>query len=221
MSAFLLRVVGVLSGVGFIAVILLPSAGRLDLTRIWVYLAVTALMAAVGIARMDPGLIRERFKPGPGAWDRPVELLLGPGYPAHLVVAGLDIGRFHWSAAMPTLLVVLGFVAYAVGNAFCLWSMIVNPYFSPKIRLQSDRGQTVVSNGPYAYLRHPGYAGAAVMLVGSAFALGSWASLIPSIIAVVGLVWRTSWEDRFLKANLPGYAGYAARVPYRLIPRIW
>lgn len=221
MSEVILRAVGVLAGVGFIAAILLPAAGRLDLTRIWAYLAVTALMAAVGIARMDPGLIRERFKPGPGTWDWPVLLLLGPGYVGHLIVAGLDIGRCHWSDAMPLPLIVAGFAVFAAGNALCLWSMVANPYFSPKIRLQPDRGQTVVSQGPYAYLRHPGYAGAGLMLIGSGFALGSWWSLLPVALALIGLVWRTAREDQFLKANLPGYADYVARVPSRLLPGIW
>jgi protein-S-isoprenylcysteine O-methyltransferase Ste14 len=221
MRNVMLRTTGFVVGVGFIAVLLLVPAGRLDIARFDWYLAVTALLSAIGIARMDPGLLQERIWPGPGKWDPAVALLVIPGYVVHLVVAGLDGGRYHWSDTVPPSLVAIGLAAYVIGNAIVLWGMQANPYFSPKVRLQTDRGQTVISTGPYAYLRHPGYAGANIMLAGSALALGSWIAMIPAALAIAGLVWRTAYEDRFLQANLPGYTAYAERVRYRLLPGVW
>ncbi len=220
MTDLQLRVAGVVAGVGFLAAILLPAAGRLDLPTIWVYLGVTAALSTIGMAHMDPGLIRERFKPGPGDWDAAV-VLLGPMYLAHLIVAGIDLGRFHWSDTVPLPLIVVGFFALVAGTAVTLWGMNANPYFSPKIRLQPDRGQHVIDIGPYAHVRHPGYAGAIVLFLGSGLALGSWLSLIPAFGAIIGILWRTVVEDRFLRAQLPGYADYATRVKYRLVPGIW
>jgi len=82
-------------------------------------------------------------------------------------------------------------------------------------------GQTVVSTGPYAWVRHPMYAAALVMLAGIPISLGSWWGL--SILAAImpALIWRLLDEERFLAGNLPGYPEYQGRVRYRLIPRIW
>jgi len=100
-------------------------------------------------------------------------------------------------------------------------AMVVNPFFSSHVRIQSDRGHSVVGAGPYRFIRHPGYAGAAVVNCLMPFALGSWLAVLPGTGAATLLVWRTAREDRFLTRELPGYAQYAKRVRYRLIPAVW
>jgi protein-S-isoprenylcysteine O-methyltransferase Ste14 len=89
------------------------------------------------------------------------------------------------------------------------------------VRLQSERGQTVVSTGPYGHVRHPMYAAAVVFLVGTTLLLGSWYGLALALMIVVAIAVRAVQEERTLRAELPGYDQYMARVNYRLIPYVW
>jgi isoprenylcysteine carboxyl methyltransferase (ICMT) family protein len=102
-----------------------------------------------------------------------------------------------------------------------LWAMYVNRFFSSIPRIQSERGHVVITTGPYRFVRHPGYTAALVAAVTSGIALGSWISTFVAPVALVLLVWRTIVEDRMLQRDLPGYADYAARSRYRLVPGIW
>jgi protein-S-isoprenylcysteine O-methyltransferase Ste14 len=99
--------------------------------------------------------------------------------------------------------------------------MVSNPFFSTVVRIQTDRGHTVATGGPYRFVRHPGYAGALALTLATPFLLGSWPALIPSVALVAILVVRTILEDRTLRRELPGYTEYAGRVRYRLLPGIW
>lgn len=201
--------------------LLFGLAGRLDLPVLWAYWALTALGILARNLVIDPDLIRERLHPGPGAKDREDLWAIGVAFLAHLVLATLDIGRFHWSDTVPPTLQALGFVAYAVGLALSVWAMGVNRFFSSVIRIQQERGQIVITSGPYRFIRHPGYAGGLLFALGSPLALGSWVSLLPVVVMVAALLRRTVLEDRVLLQDLPGYPEYAEQVPYRLIPGIW
>lgn len=99
--------------------------------------------------------------------------------------------------------------------------MTANTYFSTAVRIQSDRGQTVCSTGPYRFVRHPGYVGFVLQSISVPFLLGSLWALIPGIVATVLMIIRTSLEDRTLQAELPGYQDYVHKVRYRLVPGIW
>ena len=96
-----------------------------------------------------------------------------------------------------------------------------NSYASPVVKIQEDRGQMTVMTGPYAFVRHPMYAGAIPYFLGTPLLLGSLWGLVlaPFIIALLGL--RAMMEERTLDAELPGYEDYAAQVRYRLIPFVW
>ena len=109
----------------------------------------------------------------------------------------------------------------AIGFGLLIWSMLVNSYFSTAVRIQEDRGQRVISEGPYRVVRHPGYAGGVLVIFGSALALNSLLALVPAVIFWLVLINRTAIEDRMLQGELAGYADYAAKVRYRLIPGIW
>ena len=102
----------------------------------------------------------------------------------------------------------------------CVWAMAVNRFFSPVVRLQEERGHRLVTDGPYRYIRHPGYAGI-LLSACVGVALGSWWSLLPLVVAMGLILRRTALEDRFLRASLEGYASYAEQVRYRLVPGIW
>ena len=135
-------------------------------------------------------------------------------------IAGLD-QRFHWSDIVPAAGVMAGLVIVAIGLGLFGWSMLVNRFFSFAVRTQADRGHQVISEGPYAIVRHPAYAGQLLFFVASGVALNSLLSIIPLVIGGSFLIRRTAIEDRMLHDELAGYADYAAKVRYRLIPGIW
>jgi protein-S-isoprenylcysteine O-methyltransferase Ste14 len=216
--AMMLRVM-ILEGV--LAATLFASAGRIDLPWFWAVLAVHSTLLAVGMSSIDPALRRERLKPGPGGQDRYLRLIALPFILAHLIVAGLDVGRFHWSRPMLTGLQALALIGYATGMALAVCAMLNNRFFSPIARIQHERGHTLVTSGPYRFVRHPGYVGAILASACGGVALGSWWSLVPMVPFAVLFLRRTALEDRMLRADLEGYAGYAERVRYRLVPGLW
>jgi protein-S-isoprenylcysteine O-methyltransferase Ste14 len=101
------------------------------------------------------------------------------------------------------------------------WAVISNKFFSDVIRIQVDRGHTVVSHGPYQHVRHPGYIGMISYALATPFLLDSPWALIPGGVTVSLIIVRTVVEDRTLLAELDGYQDYAARVRYRLLPGVW
>ena len=147
--------------------------------------------------------------------------LLGLAMIAQYVVASLD-ARWGWSPPMPLGARIAGLVGAAFGyDVLLVWAMSTNAFFVATVRIQSDRGQSVVSGGPYRYVRHPGYLGTILLHLGVPFLLGSWWALIPGVAAVVVMIVRTALEDGTLRAELPGYAAYADRVRWRLLPGVW
>lgn len=221
MRILIKRVLSWLFGTLVLAAFLFGSAGRWDLPSLWGYLVLSSLAGLVMGLVIDPDLAHERMHPGPGAHDWSGLWIMQIAYFMHLVIACLDVGRFHWSDTVPTLLQALGAIAYATGLAMIGWAMGVNRFFSSVIRIQRERGHVVVSEGPYRYLRHPGYAAGILLILGSPLFLGSWWSLAPNLVMLVAMLRRTVREDALLKQDLPGYADYARVVPFRLLPGVW
>jgi protein-S-isoprenylcysteine O-methyltransferase Ste14 len=200
---------------------LFGSAGTIAIATYWVYLGIFAGVFVASILLIDPDLARERMRPG--GKRAPLAVLVFSGVlAAHWVLAGLDHGRFHWSDTVPTWLQWAALVAMAAANRLALWAMRINRFFSSVIRIQSDRGQVVVTTGPYAVIRHPGYLAGVIVMVTSGIALNSWlATAMLVVLTVPFLLYRTIVEDRVLKAELPGYKDYANRVRWRLLPGVW
>jgi protein-S-isoprenylcysteine O-methyltransferase Ste14 len=119
------------------------------------------------------------------------------------------------------LWITLAYIIYLLGNSLAGWAINSNPYFSSESRLQADRGQHVANRGPYRYIRHPAYAAAFLLWLTTGLMLASWWAVIPGLMAGLMMVIRTVFEDRMLKAELPGYAAYARQVRYRLLPGLW
>jgi protein-S-isoprenylcysteine O-methyltransferase Ste14 len=203
------------------AVALFGSAGTFGIAVFWIYLAILAAIFAASFLWVDPDLARERMRPG--GKKPPLALQLFSGVMVlHWIIAGLDRGRFHWSDTVPPWLQAMGLLALAGSYAFCIWAMHVNRFFSSVVRIQTDRGQHVVSTGPYAVIRHPGYLAGIVVMLASGVALGSWvAAAFLAITTLPFLLYRAITEDRILQAELPGYRDYARRVRWRLIPGLW
>ena len=203
------------------AAALFAAAGTAAIPGFWVYLAILAVVMTVSFAALDPDLLRERMRPG--GKKPPLALkILSLVLFVHWIVAGLDRGRFHWSDDVPGWLQGICLFAVGSGYALALWAMRVNRFFSSVVRIQTDRGQHVVATGPYAFVRHPGYAAAILIMAASGPALGSWlAAALVLIFSLPFLLYRAVTEDRILQAELAGYSDYAARVRWRLVPGIW
>ena len=137
-----------------------------------------------------------------------------------MIVAGLD-ERFGWSPQISVTLRLVALAIMVLGYIVSTWAMAVNRYYSAVVRIQKDRGQTVVSDGPYRLVRHPSYATGIVASLMIPILLGSLWALIPCGLGVLLTIIRTALEDRTLLEELDGYKEYAARVRYRLLPGVW
>jgi protein-S-isoprenylcysteine O-methyltransferase Ste14 len=203
-----------------IAGILFISAGRLDLPWFWAVLGLHAIFMLAGLVLIDPDLLRERTRPGPGGRDRNLRSWLSLLFLVQFIIAGLDAGRYGWSRTMSPMVQATALALYILGMVICIWAMAVNRFFSPVLRIQDERGHHLVTAGPYRYVRHPGYLG--ILLSASAgVALGSWWSLIALVPVAILILRRTTLEDRLLRKSLEGYANYSEQVRYRLVPGVW
>ena len=199
------------------------AAGRMDWPMAWAYMGVVLVNSAILALIMDPELQAERSGIGAGVkrWDLFLAVYLGRlGPMAMLIVAGLD-RRFGWSAEVPLAWQWVALVVIALGTVLADWALLANRFFAPVVRIQRDRGQTVVTGGPYRFVRHPGYVGSLLHYMAAPVALGTPWALIPSGLIVAVTIVRTALEDRTLQEELEGYKDYAGRVRYRLLPGVW
>jgi protein-S-isoprenylcysteine O-methyltransferase Ste14 len=171
------------------------------------------------LLRKSPELVAERMKP-PSDRDRASRRIALPLALVHYLVAGLDVGRFGWST-VPASAQIAGFLA--VGGSLVLvgWTLLSNPYASTAVRIQAERGHTVITTGPYAFVRHPMYLAVLLFVLGSGPALGSWWADLPLLPVLAVFVRRTLFEDRMLQEELPGYDAYARKVRFRVVPGIF
>ena len=173
------------------------------------------------------GFSRSRIRSCPaeayitGAITQQMRILAVPIMLAHLAIAGLDVGRFHWSDRVPLWVRIVAFGGLIACLSIWALAMHHNKFFSSVIRIQRDRGHRLVDTGPYRIVRHPGYASALTTYLWSALALGSWWSLVPGAFMTVLFFRRIVLEDRTLQEQLEGYRDYAARVRYRVLPGVW
>jgi len=128
--------------------------------------------------------------------------------------------RFGWSE-VPDWLQIVGASGVVLSFYIVFLTFRENTYLALVAKLQQERGQRVVSTGPYRYVRHPMYASTFLILPASALLLGSWWGLLLCVVLLGLLVWRVPLEERMLENGLAGYDEYARKVRYRLIPRVW
>jgi protein-S-isoprenylcysteine O-methyltransferase Ste14 len=214
----------VIGHLAFYAALLFAAAGNLFWLAGWAFLglyAVQLLVNDVLLERRDPGLAEERRLPGratvPPAWDRRFMISSAVISPLWTVFMALDAERFGWSQ-LPPAIAVAGGVLMLTGTGIAYASLRANHYASTIVRIQPDRGQHVVDTGPYARIRHPIYAGAMINALGMPLVLGSAWGLIGAGLLIGLTARRALLEDRFLRAQLPGYEAYAGRVRWHLIP---
>ena len=201
------------------------TAGRLDYWQGWVFngLNIFFIIVTYIVLRDRKDLIKERLKPGEGMkkWDKVYYAVSTPLFFVMFVVSILDASRFYWKPAVPFLIVVIGIITYAIGQLIILWAKKTNKFFSSVVRIQSDRKHTVCSDGPYRFMRHPGYFGGLLFTIATPLMLGSFWGILPAIITLILMFARTYLEDNTLKNELPGYTEYSKKVKYKIIPFLW
>jgi protein-S-isoprenylcysteine O-methyltransferase Ste14 len=202
------------------------SAGHFDWMRGWISVALWVTgMTTIGVIgyRYNPAVMNaraQRHRKDTKQFDKVFWAFYLPLVFIQPAVAGLDVVRFGWSS-MPFGLVYPGAIAFGLGIVLLAWVLCVNPFAEATVRIQTDRGQTVVMSGPYRFVRHPMYVGAFLMYLGMPMVLGSVGALIVGLSIVVLMIWRTSCEDEILRRELPGYEEFTKRTRYRLLPRVW
>lgn len=207
--------------------VLFLGAGSLDWPQAWVFLAeigISSLLVTVWLGWHDPALLESRLsRPFHGDqkhWDRLFLAGAFVGFGSWLVLIALDARRFRWSHT-PLWTQLLGFLAIAL-CMIGVWQVFrYNSFAAPQVRIQADRGQHAITDGPYRIVRHPMYAAALFYFLGAPLLLGSWWGLLPVPVFIVGLGARAVGEERMLLRALPGYGDYVRRVKFRLIPGIW
>lgn len=222
-SAVRSAIASILGLVAFLLLLFVP-AGTLRYWQAWAFVgifAATALLPSLYLNRIDPAAIERRRRAGPTAETRPVQkavmTAITISFAAVLVVSGLD-HRFGWSN-MPAGLSVLGDIMLAAGLGTTMLVVFQNRYAAATITI--EEGQPVVTTGLYRIVRHPMYSASVVMMIGMAFALGSYWALLAVLAGVLLLVVRILDEEKMLSEQLAGYSDYMQKVRYRLVPLAW
>ncbi|MBR0702778.1 isoprenylcysteine carboxylmethyltransferase family protein [Bradyrhizobium diazoefficiens] len=206
--------------------LLFASAGTLRWPAAWAFLATCILLGPLcgwWLYRIDPALLAERLRPllqkDQPAADKVFMGALIVAMLAWLVLIGID--RRVEGSDMPVALQAAGVGLFLLSTLFTLWVFRENSFAAPVVKLQAERAQRVISTGPYAHVRHPMYSGMVLFFTGLPLLLGSWwgLAMVPIFIALFAI--RIGIEERILRDGLPGYADYAARVRYRLVPGVW
>jgi protein-S-isoprenylcysteine O-methyltransferase Ste14 len=227
--AGVLRLVTVAGGLLVTGALFFGAAGTTALPRGWLYygglfgyLVVATTIMLVFFPRVM-GLINERGKVAKRdvkPWDKVLAILYTVLLLGEPVVAGIDAGgllstRPSPALALPTLALTI------LAQGLVHWAMVVNKHAETGVRIQHDRHHTVVSTGPYRFVRHPFYLSITVTQLAYPLAIGSWLAYVPALAIVVLFVWRTAREDATLRQELAGYEDYCRRTRYRLLPAVW
>jgi protein-S-isoprenylcysteine O-methyltransferase Ste14 len=209
------------------AALLFVPAGTLLWPAGWAFMALFfgfTLAMVLWLAREDPELLAERMSSpiqrGQPLWDKVFVAALTLLFLAWLIVMPLDAVRFGWSE-VPGWLQFLGALGVVLSFYLMFLTFRENAYLAMVVKLQEQRGQSVVTTGPYRYVRHPMYSSVFLFLPAVALLLGSWWGLLLCVVLLGLLVWRIPLEERMLENGLAGYEEYERNVRYRLIPRVW
>ena len=204
------------------AFILFVSSGRLDWIMAWSLLGIHLAGTIFISLKINTGLINERAheKDGIKRWDAILVRIMNIIGLTVLLVAGLDM-RFGWSGQFSLSIEIIATAVVILGYTVLAWAAISNEYFSRLVRIQEERGHSVIISGPYHYIRHPGYFGLILCAIAQPLMLGSFWALIPAIFTVIILFVRTNLEDKTLQEELTGYEDYTLQVRYRLFLGVW
>lgn len=203
-------------------------AGTWDWARGWQFLIGYGVVQQISVAFLAlyaPASLEARLHPMTSAEqpaeDRFATLVIIASLTVALVFIPLDA---TWLYLLPSGGIVAGgsgFGLLLAGYGIIIWTLLENRFAVPIVQDQSGAGQVVVDTGPYAFVRHPMYAGALILLAGMGLFLGSLASLVFVPVVAMALRWRVRIEERMLLEVLPGYQAYCDKVRWRIAPLIW
>jgi protein-S-isoprenylcysteine O-methyltransferase Ste14 len=202
-----------------ISVALFLLAGTAQIPSLRNYLVTSSAFLLATMLGLDPGLAKERSRTSLRS-GTPSRFAAGVSFLATLAVGALEVGRFHSLHPVPVAVRWMSLLLFAAAMALEMWAMVSNPFFSPDIPLQSERGHRLISCGPYRLLRHPGYLAMLVAAPASALAIGSWLALFPAVAFCLVILKRVGTEEEFLQQKLAGYGEYMGKVRGRLCPRM-
>ncbi len=208
--------------------VLFLAAGTCRWWEAWAYVGMSAIVllsSRLALVLRNPELAVERVqaqnRENVQDWDRilmPLTALVGPI--VSWIIAGLD-QRFSWSPDLPDGIQIAALVVIFLGSQLGSWAMLTNRFFSSHVRIQTERGHQVIKEGPYRYVRHPGYAGGLLSWMAAPVFFSSFWVIIPTVLVMIANIFRTYLEDQILQSELPGYKEYAREVKYRLFPGVW
>jgi protein-S-isoprenylcysteine O-methyltransferase Ste14 len=201
------------------------GAGNWTISRGWIYFIIAAIAIFISniiIATHNPGLLdqRSKLRKGTKKWDKiwliTFMILFIYGMP---FIAGIEIGRF--GNQLGGISLYLGIVLVLLSISLSTWAMSVNKFFEASVRIQEDRNHYVITDGPYQYIRHPGYSAVIPWAIGFPLTVGSILAFYVGLVLILAIALRTYLEDNTLQKELKGYVEYTQTVRYRLIPYIW
>ncbi|WP_455278420.1 methyltransferase [[Eubacterium] cellulosolvens] len=208
-----------------LGVLLFIPADTLDWPAAWIYIIIYmcfGITVVSWLGRNNPELLKERMiflKKTAHGWDKVVVIGSTVLFVALYTIPGFDF-RYKWSQ-MPIILNIIGFVGIVCSFVLIFLVMRENTYLSRVVEIQRERGHTVITTGPYRFVRHPMYVGVIVMFFCTSLVLSSFYGLIPALLLTIILGIRTHFEDKMLHKELPGYKEYAEKTRYRIFPGIW
>lgn len=209
-------------------IIFFAAADRVDIPRAWLFFALTFtyyIFSFIILYRFNPDLIHHRggsaFRRDSKHWDKYILIIYTfLGVYGQFFVAGWDFGHIQWFYLGLEYL-VLGVILFIISDVLIVWVMVQNPFFEPTVRIQKERNQRVISSGPYAIVRHPGYLSGVLWHLAMPLIFGSALTLVYSLLIILLLVVRTYLEDKTLQAELEGYTEYTTKTRSRLLPGLW
>jgi protein-S-isoprenylcysteine O-methyltransferase Ste14 len=216
---------GALASLGLL---LFTLAGKVNILGFWIYMVVAILYQAISLfiivprypAYVDLDETRKARHANVKRWDRVVLWALAGSTFFMYGLAALDLGHLH-VGLLSVWFAIPGVLLYIGSSMLNQWAMVHNPHFERCVRIQHERGHRVARTGPYRYVRHPGYLGSVLFYVAFPLITGSALALCGGALGMIGVLVRTSLEDRTLREELAGYAEYAQEVRYRLMPYVW
>jgi protein-S-isoprenylcysteine O-methyltransferase Ste14 len=216
---------GALASMGLL---LFTLAGKANILGFWIYIAVAILYQVISLLIIVPRYpayialaeARQVRRTDVKKWDTVILWALMGFTFLMYGLAAWDLGHLH-VGELPLWFAIPGVVLYIVSSMLNQWAMVHNPHFERSVRIQHERGHRAIQTGPYRYIRHPGYLGSVLFYVAFPLIVGSALALCGGVLGILGMLVRTSLEDRTLREELAGYAEYAREVRYRLMPYVW
>ena len=208
-----------------LAVIFFLIAGTINWPMAWVYLVTYYLLITMAslVVPVEKELVEERtgIKEDAKNWDKVLASFLSFMIPVGLLLIAAVNKRFGTPLQMDRLTQIIALFIELAGYGLAIWAGAVNRFYSRYVRIQKERNHTVVKSGPYQFIRHPGYSGIMLFGIATGLVLDSIWTVAAGVLVLILTIIRTALEDRVLQKELPGYAEYAQKTRYRLVPGVW